>query len=140
MDYLELEGAREFVARLETGGDWRAQIEAFAADEGVEAAVFFGLGAVQDAEILYYDQDDEEYYPERFDEPLEMAACVGNVSDLNGDPFAHTHAVLSREDGTTLAGHLDSATVFAGELYVREFDVPLEREYDETTGLDLWPL
>jgi len=140
MDYLELEGAREFVARLETGGDWRAQIEAFAADESVEAAVFFGLGAVQDAEILYYDQDDEEYYPERFDEPLEMAACVGNVSDLNGDPFAHTHAILSREDGTTLAGHLDSATVFAGELYVREFDVPLEREYDETTGLDLWPL
>jgi len=140
MDYRELEGAREFVARLETGGDWRGQIEAFAAEEGVAAAVFFGLGAVQDAELLYYDQDDEAYYPERFDEPLEMAACVGNVSGLDGEPFAHTHAVLSREDGTTVAGHLDSATVFAGELYVREFDASLEREYDETTDLDLWPL
>jgi predicted DNA-binding protein with PD1-like motif len=140
MDYLELDGAREFVARLEHGGDWRAQIEAFAADEGVDAAFFFGLGAVQDAELLYYDQDDEEYHPETFDEPLEMAACVGNVSELDGEPFAHTHAVLSREDGTTLAGHLDSATVFAGELYVREFDVELERVYDEETALDLWLL
>lgn len=140
MDYLEVEGAREFVARLEHGRDWRAQIEAFAADEGVESAVFFGLGAVQDAELLYYDQDDETYYPERFDEPLEMAACVGNVSELDDEPFAHTHAVLSREDGTTLADHLDSATVFAGELYVREFDAALERAFDDETGLDLWPL
>jgi predicted DNA-binding protein with PD1-like motif len=140
MDYLELDGAREFVARLSHGEDWRGQIEDFAADNGVDAAFFFGLGAVQDAELYYYDQDDQEYYATEFDEPLEMAACVGNVSELEGEPFAHTHAVLSREDGSTVAGHLNRATTFAGELYVREFDVPLEREHDETTDLDLWPL
>ncbi len=140
MNYLEVESAREFVARLDHGGDWRAQIEAFAADEAVTSAVFFGLGAVQDAELYFYDQDDREYYAVEFDEPLEMAACLGNVSDLDGDPFAHTHAVLSREDGSTVAGHLNRATVFAGELYVRTFDVQLERARDETTDLDLWPL
>jgi len=140
MNYLEVEGGREFVARLDHGGDWRAQIEAFAADEGVTSAFFFGLGAVQDAEILYYDQSDKEYYPVEFDEPLEMAACMGNVSDLDGEPFAHTHAVFSRDDGSTVAGHLNSATVFAGELYVRTFDAELERAHDEPTELDLWPL
>ena len=140
MDYLEVEGAREFVARLDHGGDWRAQIEEFAADEGVKSAFFVGLGAVQDAEIYFYDQDDQEYDAVEFDEPLEMAACLGNVSDLDGEPFAHTHAVLSRADGSTVAGHLNRATVFAGELYVRTFDVPLERAHDETTDLDLWPL
>ena len=140
MNYLEVEGGREFVARLDHGGDWRAQIEAFAADEDVTSAFFFGLGAVQDAEILFYDQDDKEYYPVEFDEPLEMAACMGNVSDLNGEPFAHTHAVLSRADGSTVAGHLNTATVFAGELYVRTFDAELERAHDKPTDLDLWPL
>jgi predicted DNA-binding protein with PD1-like motif len=140
MNYLEVEGGREFVARLDHGGDWRAQIEAFAADEDVTSAFFFGLGAVQDAEILFYDQSDKEYYPVEFDEPLEMAACMGNVSDLNGEPFAHTHAVLSRDDGSTVAGHLNTATVFAGELYVRTFDAELERAHDEPTELDLWPL
>jgi predicted DNA-binding protein with PD1-like motif len=140
MNYLEVEGGREFVARLDHGGDWRAQIEAFAADEDVTSAFFFGLGAVQDAEILFYDQSDREYYPVEFDEPLEMAACMGNVSDLDGEPFAHTHAVLSRDDGSTVAGHLNSATVFAGELYVRTFDAELERAHDEPTDLDLWPL
>ncbi|MFB6188781.1 MAG: DNA-binding protein, partial [Halapricum sp.] len=50
------------------------------------------------------------------------------------------HAVLSRANGSTVAGHLDSATVFAGELYVRTFEESLERAHDETTDLDLWPL
>ena len=140
MDYLEVEGTREFVARLDHGADWRGQIEAFAADEGIGSAFFVGLGAVQDATILYYDQDDQEYLSTTFDEHLEMAACIGNVSDLNGEPFAHTHAVLSREDGSTVAGHLDRATTFAGELHVRAFDADLERAHDETTDLDLWPL
>jgi len=140
MDYLEVEGTREFVARLAHGEDWRAQVEAFAADEGLSSAFFVGLGAVQDADVLFYDQDAGEYGTVAFDEPLEVAACVGNVSTLDGEPFAHTHAVLSREDGSTVAGHLNRATVFAGELYVRTFDVPLERAHDETTDLDLWPL
>lgn len=140
MDYLEVEGSREFVARLAHGDDWRDQIERFAADEGLSSAFFVGLGAVQDARLLFYDQDDEEYRPVAFDEPLEVAGCVGNVSTLSGEPFAHTHAVLSREDGSTVAGHLDRATTFAGELYVRAFDADLERAHDETTDLDLWPL
>ena len=140
MDYREVEGGREFVARLDHGRDWREQIEAFAAEEDVDAAFFVGLGVVQDAEIYFYDQEEQEYYPVEFDEPFEVAACVGNVSYLDDEPFAHTHAVLSREDGSTVAGHLDTATTFAGELYVREFDTRLERAHDETTDLDLWPL
>ncbi|QSG13409.1 putative DNA-binding protein with PD1-like DNA-binding motif [Halapricum desulfuricans] len=140
MDYREVDGTREFVARLAHGEDWRGQIEDFARAEGIEAAFFVGLGAVQNAELWYYDQDDQEYDPMEFDEPLEVASCVGNVSLLEGEPFAHTHAVLSRRDGSTVAGHLDSATVFAGELYVRAFEQSLERVHDEPTDLDLWPL
>ncbi len=140
MDYREVDGAREYVARLEHGGDWRAQIEAFAEEEEIDAAFFYGLGAVQDATLMFYDQDDKEYEPIEFDEPLEVTPAIGNISWLGDERFAHTHMTLSRDDGTVIAGHLDTATVFAGELYVREFDTSLEREYDETTELDLWPL
>jgi len=140
MNYQQVQGAREYVARLEHGTDWRSQIEAFADDEGIDAAFFYGLGAVQDATVLFYDQDDEEYESVTFDEPLEVTAAVGNISWLDDDRFAHTHVTLSRDDGTTVAGHLDRATTFAGELYVREFDTKLEREHDDETDLDLWPL
>ena len=138
MHYREVEVDREFVVRLETGRDWRAEIEELADDEELDAAWFYGLGAVMDAELWFYDQDDQEYRSVDFDEPLEVAACVGNVSWLDGERFAHTHAVLSRRNGQALAGHLNSATVFAGELQVREFDTSLEREHDPTTDLDLW--
>ena len=140
MDYQRVEGDREYVARLEHGRDWRGQIEAFADREGIDAAFFFGLGAVEDATLLFYDQDAREYDPVEFDEPFEVTAAVGNVSRLEDERFAHTHVTLSREDGTALGGHLDSATTFAGELYVREFDAHLEREHDDMTDLDLWPL
>ncbi|MFC7133095.1 MULTISPECIES: PPC domain-containing DNA-binding protein [Salinibaculum] len=140
MDYQEVEGAREYVARLEHGADWRGQIEDFAAEEDIDAAFFFGLGAVQDATLYFYDQDTQEYEAIEFDEPFEVAPAVGNISWLDDGRFAHTHVALSREDGSTVAGHLEAATTFAGELYVREFDAHLEREHDEVTDLDLWPL
>lgn len=138
MNYREVTASREFVARLEHGADWREEIEEFAAREGIDAAWFTAMGAVQDAELWFYDQADKEYQSVSFDEPLEVASCVGNVSLLDGDHFAHTHAVLSRRSGQALAGHLDSATVFAGEVFIRAFDEPLERDHDDVTDLDLW--
>jgi len=138
MNYWEVSGDREFVARLGHGEDWREEIESLAVDEDVDAAWFVAMGAVQDATVWFYDQSELEYREVEFDEPLEVASCVGNISWLDGDRFAHTHAVLSRASGQTLAGHLDSATVFAGELYVRTFEEELERDHDEPTDLDLW--
>lgn len=138
MDYRAVETTGEYLARLETGADWRAEIEALAAAVDADAGWFTALGSLQDAELWFYDQGAREYEPVRFDEPLEVAACIGNVARLNGERFAHTHAVLSRPDGTALAGHLDSGTVFAGEVYFRAFADSLDRTHDEQTDLDLW--
>ena len=138
MNYREVTTTGEYLARLDTGADWRAEIEALAADVDADAAWFAAMGAVQDAELWFYDQDSCEYQSMTFEEPLEVASCVGNVAYLDGERFAHTHAVLSRPSGQALAGHLDAATVFAGELYMRTFEEPLEREHDEETDLDLW--
>lgn len=138
MHYREVETRREFVARMETGADWREEIETLAEAAEIDAGFFYALGAVQDAEVLFYDQREKEYESVSFEEPLEVAACMGNVSWLNAERFAHTHAVLSRPSGQAIAGHLDSGTVFAGECYMREFEGELVREFDETTELDLW--
>jgi len=138
MNYRAVETTDEYVARLETGADWRAEIESLADAVDADAAWFTALGAVQDAELWFYDQDACEYEPIEFDEPLEVASCVGNVSLLEGDRFAHTHVVLSGPDGNAVAGHLNEATVWAGEVHMRVFEEPLERDHDETTDLDLW--
>ncbi|ESP89583.1 PPC domain-containing DNA-binding protein [Candidatus Halobonum tyrrellensis] len=138
MNYREVEAAGEYLASLDNGADWREEIEALAERVDADAAWFNAMGAVRDAEVWFYDQEDQEYRSVEFDEPLEVAACVGNVALLEGDRFAHTHAVLSRPSGQSVAGHLNAATVFAGEVYLRAFETPLEREHDEVTDLDLW--
>jgi len=138
MHYRAVETTDEYVARLETGADWRAEIESLADAVDADAAWFTALGAVQDAELWFYDQDACEYEPIEFDEPLEVASCVGNVSLLDGERFAHTHVVLSGPDGNAVAGHLNEATVWAGEVHMRVFEDSLERDHDETTDLDLW--
>lgn len=138
MDGRELTVTGEYLGSLDHGADWRAEIESFADEHEVDAGWFWAMGAVQDAEVWYYDQTDRDYRSVTFDEPLEVASCVGNVAHLDGERFAHTHAVLARPSGQSLAGHLDAATTFAGECYLRAFAEPLEREYDEATGLDLW--
>ena len=138
MNYREVTVTGEYAARLETGADWRREIETLASEVDAEAGWFTAIGSVEDAEVWFYDQAEGEYQSVDFEEPLEVAACVGNVSLLDGELFAHTHAVLSRRSGQALAGHINRATVFAGELYFRAFEEPLTREYDETTALDLW--
>ncbi len=140
MRYREVHADRGYVVRLAKDDDWRAQIERLAEREGVTAGWFVGLGAVQSAELWYYDQAAGAYAPFSVDEPMEVAACVGNVSRLDGEVFAHTHAVLSDPDGRTVAGHLDAATVFAGEVMLWAFDADLERVPDDETDLDLWEL
>ncbi|MFB6127321.1 MAG: PPC domain-containing DNA-binding protein [Halolamina sp.] len=138
MNVREVESDGEYLLSFDHGADWRGELERFARAHDVESAWFNAMGAVRDAEVWFYHQERREYEPVTFDEPLEVAACVGNVARLDGEPFAHTHAVLSRPSGQALAGHLDAATVFAGEAYVRTFNEPLVRDHDETTDLDLW--
>ncbi len=137
--YREVESSGEYLLRLENGRGWREQIEEFADAEEIDSAWFNGMGACEDAVIWFYDQETKEYLPRVFDEPFEVAMAVGNVTWLDGERFAHTHALLTREDGSTVGGHLDTATAFAGEVYVREFSVGVERAHDpEVTDLDLW--
>jgi len=54
--------------------------------------------------------------------------CVEDVTTLDGNVSARTYGILSRRNDETLAGHLDSATVFADEVHLRAF----ERTFDWT--------
>jgi predicted DNA-binding protein with PD1-like motif len=52
----------------------------------------------------------------------------------------HAHAALSRHDGVCVGGHVaPGCIIFACELVVKELvGAPLEREFDEVTGIALW--
>ena len=65
---------------------------------------------------------------------------LGNVSRKDGATFVHAHATLAGHDGACVGGHVaPGCVIFACELLLQELvGEPLEREFDEVTGLALW--
>ena len=140
MKIFPFDGERVLLARLDRGDDLLASLQALCETEWVEAGVIQAIGAVECAVVGFYDQDAGHYRELIFDEGLEIANLVANVSSKDGAPFVHAHVTLAFGDGRCVGGHLMPGTrVFACEIHLRAFGgAPPVREPDGATGLMLW--
>ena len=135
----EFKSGRSLLARPEHGEEIIGQITSIIREKDIRAGHLSVIGALEQAEIGYYDQLTHVYQAIQVNEPVELASCSGNISLLKGQPFAHVHAVLSGMKGTVWAGHLTSGRIFAAELYIQELTgQDLIRSEDSVTGLNLW--
>jgi predicted DNA-binding protein with PD1-like motif len=134
-----LKPGRVIFARLDHGEDIISQLAILAEDNGIKIGALFAIGALSQAGLAYYDQRSHKYGEICLEEPVELASCFGNISQKDGRPFVHAHAVLSDRTGRTWGGHLVSGTVFAAEVYLQELSgLHLKRVPDSITGLNLW--
>jgi predicted DNA-binding protein with PD1-like motif len=131
---------RCMLGRLPYGKDFVNTIEDFCVQNSIQTGVFSVIGAVMSVTLGSYDQNQQVYVTFKREGPLEIVHCTGNVSLKDGKVAVHAHAVLADMNGQTIGGHIFSETVvYAGEIHVQELlGKPLEREYDEKTGLSLW--
>jgi uncharacterized protein len=129
-----------FVARLPMGADLLDAIAQAFRERSVPKAGFSLIGAVTHAVVAFYDMQARKYVNRELSGDWEIAACLGNVSERDGETFVHAHVVLSGEDFQCVGGHLMPGTViFAAELFATPLPgkVPV-RKFDEATGLYLW--
>jgi uncharacterized protein len=140
--FSEFKPGRCLVGRLPHGQDLIHSIEAMCREASMCMAAFSLIGAVSSVTFGAYDQKQQVYVTMKEDAALEIISCTGNVSLKEGHPFVHAHILLADEQGKSLGGHLFSETiVYAGEICLQELvGPPLERVYDQTTGLMLWPV
>jgi uncharacterized protein len=139
-------GAREFtrgrrvVARLTHGGDLLQEIAAVADAHGMAAAELRAIGALKEARLAFYDQGAHEYGEFAVADPVELVGLLGTVSRRDGATAVHAHATLAGHDGACIGGHVaPGCVIFACELVLQELvGEPLQREFDEVTGLQLW--
>jgi len=132
---------RRLVARLPYGADLLEAIAALADEHGVLVGEVRAIGALQRAQLAFYDQHTRAYGEWSLDQPLELVGLLGNVSRRDGATAVHAHATLADHDGVCFGGHVaGGCTVFACELFLQELvgGDPLERAYDDETGLPLW--
>lgn len=127
-----------YVIRLEKDEEIIESLEKFCKSNAVKSANLWAIGAVLWAELGFYHLDKKEYSFKKLNSPLEIASLIGNVSQADGKPFLHIHAVFADENFNCIGGHLKEAMVGATcEVHLVDFEKNIERKYDSETGLKL---
>lgn len=111
---------------------------------GIAAAQVTAVGALQSGELGYFDRQAREYTKIPVTGQVEVLSLLGDIAQRDGQPEPHLHAVLGRQDGSTVGGHLLRGEVWPTlEVIITEVPPELGKRYDPETGLALidpeWP-
>lgn len=138
----KVKAGERFMGRLGHGSDLLEEITGICRKKNIRLGHVEAFGAVQKARLGFYDQCAHEYHFFSIEKPLEITKLVGNISLKDGSPFVHAHITLSDASGNAYGGHLAPGTVvFACEVILEAFEgPPLERGFDQVTGLSLWAM
>ena len=136
MDFRQSAGG--YTVRLDRGEEIVSTLTGFLAEQGVRAGALTAIGAVDEAELGLFSMERKEYLRRDFSGEYEIVALTGNVSTLDGEPFAHLHVLLSDQDFAVIGGHLFRARVSVTceiDLVVQEGEIT--RRPDALTALKL---
>jgi predicted DNA-binding protein with PD1-like motif len=127
------------VFRLLENDDLIESVKKRAQESNIRAGAFILIGSIKHAVLGYY--RDGEYKNTKFEGPLEVASCTGNVAvDEKGETVVHAHVVVTNEKGEAFGGHLmkDSPVGATAELILIEAaGISMVRAFDEKTKLGL---
>jgi uncharacterized protein len=131
-----------YIIRLEKDELLVESLQRFAAETKLESGWVMGLGAVQWAELGFYDLPTQEYHWKKLTQLLEITSLQGNLSRFDGKPMFHVHGTFSGPDMQAFGGHVKEAAVAATcEIFIHTwFKDPLMRRHDAAVGLKLLDL
>jgi predicted DNA-binding protein with PD1-like motif len=103
---------KTYKVSFKAGDDIMGGMARFAAAHPTEQAQLSGVGGVSKAVLAWYDPKVRAFKRIVVNEKCEISGVTGTITtDAQGKPNVHLHLVLSRQDGSTVSGHLISATV-----------------------------
>ena len=129
--------------RIDKGEEIITELLQVCQKEGIQSAVFTGIGGCSRAELQVFIPEKGDFETEILEGMLELINTTGNIVTDNGRLFHHTHAVFSYKEGTEhkmAAGHMKSMTV----LYTAEIELRpvtggvIKRKHDPETGTGFW--
>ncbi|MCK5833323.1 DUF296 domain-containing protein [bacterium] len=126
---------------LDVGEEFVDSIIDFAKKEGIEGGVFYGVGAMNLAEIGFFDLEKKEYIKKNIEGQRELLSLKGNLAhDNDGNPIVHCHVIFGKADFATEGGHLFKGVVSVTcEIFFQQTSM-IGRVFDSKTGLKLWQL
>ena len=114
----------------------------YAKDNKIKTAEISFIGAVQNVNVMYFNQSKKEYDKHNFEGGHEVLSGLGNVSILEGEPFVHVHMTVADKNGKAYGGHLDEGTkIWLIEAVIKQptfFGKGIERHFDDELCLSVW--
>lgn len=118
------------------GDDAMSGLTDFAIEHHIDDAHFTAIGAVNGATLAWLDPAAKIYHRIPVTEQAEVLSLIGDMTSFNGKPLVHMHAVLGRQDGTTIGGHVFELDVNPTlEVIVTVNATPLKRKPDDASGM-----
>jgi predicted DNA-binding protein with PD1-like motif len=110
----------------------------FCEENNINGGIFNGIGAFDYVKIGHFNTTTKRYMEHEFRESLEVLSVKGNITEKEGKPFIHMHAMVSDTNMRVYGGHLVEANVSVTlEVYVRKFEEKISRKYYDEIGLYL---
>ncbi len=117
---------------LKRGQPLIASLNAFMEKEKLPGASISGIGAVQDAEVAYYDINAKAYKYKKFEGSMEVLSLQGNIGYFENKPIVHPHITLGASDFTVHGGHVKEAIVsLILEIFITPTTKPITREWNK---------
>lgn len=141
MSYTYQKRDKNFLIRLNRGGEIIASLISFCQKEKIEAGFLVGIGAVDQATLAHYSVENKKYSEKEFNQPLELASLSGTIAILDNKPSIHAHAVLANNSFSTISGHLVKGRISGtGEILVVPLGKEIKKRLDQETGLNILDL
>lgn len=135
MDYRRFD--HTVIARLDKGEEILEQLEIIARKESIKLASVSALGATNDITVGVFRTGEKKYYANHFTGDMEIVSLTGTVSTMDGKYYAHLHMSAGDDQGHVFGGHLNRAVISATcEMVIRIIDGQVDREFNETVGLN----
>ena len=127
-----------FIIVLEKGDYVLESIKGFAMNYNQKSGFFFGIGAVKNPEIGFYDTSQGRYLKRTLEGGFEVISLLGNLSlDKEKNIIVHAHIGLADEEYRMYGGHLFEAQVSVTMELIFIPTRTIIRRLDEETQLKL---
>ena len=130
-----------YAVRLDVGEEVMESIKKLAEAERIRAAEVSAIGATDRAVIGVFDREAGAYRQEELNRFMEITSLMGNITEMEGKPYIHLHAMLADQDHGVHGGHVIEMRVgLTCEMFVRVMEGAIGREHSDELGINLWKL
>ena len=103
MKYVEGKVGKVLLVKLEKGDDLLRSIKKAAEENSIKAGSWYAIGTLSTAKFYFYRPKPS---PILLEEPLEIVACSGSISNRGNEIIVHGHIDVTDEKFESHGGHL----------------------------------